>query len=90
MWHCQPIFYTKFSSAPKQAAIQVLTYVANTFEYGLSSRGSIQLVGYSDALIGHVTLILDGNFQLFFCAKLRLSFLEDKEAKFSFYFIDQS
>ena len=44
---------SQFSSAPRQshwqAAIRVLRYLANTLDYGLSFRGGIELVGYSDA-----------------------------------------
>jgi histone deacetylase 1/2 len=44
---------SQFSSAPRQshwkAAIRVLRYLATTLEHGLSFRGNIELVGYSDA-----------------------------------------
>jgi hypothetical protein len=44
---------SQFSSAPRQshwkAAIRVLRYLTSTLEHGLSFRGGIELVGYSDA-----------------------------------------
>ena len=44
---------SQISSAPRQshwqAAIRVLRYLANTFNYGLSFSGGMELVGYSDA-----------------------------------------
>ena len=43
---------SQFSSAPRQshwqASIRVLRYLANTLDYGLSFRGGMELVGYSD------------------------------------------
>ena len=82
---------SQFLSAPRQShwqsAIRVLWYLANILDYDLSFSGGIELVGYSD--VDWAGDIDSKRFTSGYCfIRFRLDFLEIKEAKLSFYFIN--